>query len=145
MNDNTHKKDTMLYSMMDILGPMSKITIKVKQSDNYNFIVNDINDINLKKITDDLSYSDPLRIVQCLNETWAVVHHTVYDKYRRSEMYGTKDIPISPIDHAIMSPAKIKPYEIKQIVNCIRAIKQSKWIKRDKPIGHLVTVTKVKI
>ena len=114
----------------------------------YNFRVNNSDDINFKKIADDLSYADPLRIVEFGDKMWAVVHHTIQDKYIRSILYGSRDIPRQPIHLSIMSGVtSILPKDIVIIVNCIRKIKQAQWTddKKYPPVGPIVEVKKMKI
>ena len=132
----------LLESMVD------EMYIDLNHSD-YNFRVNNSDDINFKKIADDLSYADPLRIVEFGDKMWAVVHHTIQDKYIRSILYGSRDIPRQPIHLSIMSGVtSILPKDIAIIVNCIREIKQAQWSwdnRRSYGNKLIVEVKKVKI
>ena len=147
-----------------ILGPFGTgLTEIIKQSihdcelykkdmeqESYNFLINTIDDINFRKIADDLSYGDPLRIVETDGRMWAVVHHTIYDKYLRSEEHGrmvgkAPTAPI-PIQSAILyGVASIEPSQIKNIVKEIRRIKHARWTDRDVQKSNVVKVTKVQV
>jgi len=110
----------------------------------YSFFANNETDISFGKIKDDLSYSDPLRIV-CFKELKiAVVHHSIYDKYKRSECNLSLHNAIR-----ITALKVIKNKEISKIVKQIRKIKKAKWKKGEKiksKVGlYEVKVTKINV
>ena len=106
---------------------------------NYTFKVVEIRNINFAKIADDLSYSDPLRLVEVAGQLHAVIHHTIYDKAIRSTASQSYHGGI------IQGHIKIEPKEIKTIVKDIQIIKRAKWGKPSAPPTIEVKVTKVKI
>ena len=111
-----------------------------EEMDNYTFRVKDINCVNWKKIADDLSYDDPLRIITVGDEIHVVVHHTIRDKAVRSNYKN-------PLMCAVLNGnAEIKPKSIKVLVKQIREIKQAQWLEdKDSLKKIMVTVTKVKV
>jgi len=114
------------------------------ESADYEFRVNTIDDINFNKIMDDLSYADPLRIVEHNGKLWAVVHHTIYDKYLRSEMHGnyimSNGCPIAT------GTSLIQQLDIKHLISDIHKIKQARWTDGKTPTGtKTITVTKVNV
>lgn len=133
--------DNSVFSARNIPGGFKPTfhfdTVKpLAESADYSFLVNNFDDINFKKIADDLSYADPLRIVESNDRLWAVVHHTIYDKYLRSELYGTESTPRVPVSTAVMSGvAAIEKSWIKRLVAEIRQIKQARWTDCKKSPG----------
>ena len=130
----------LLESMVD------EMYIDLNHSD-YNFRVNNSDDINFKKIADDLSYADPLRIVEFGDKMWAVVHHTIQDKYLRSKLKD-KGIRIEAAFAISRGVGSIEKKDIKSIVNVIREIKQAQWSwdnRRSYGNKLIVEVKKVKI
>ena len=109
-----------------------------EEMDNYTFRVKDINCVNWKKIADDLSYDDPLRIITVGDEIHVVVHHTIRDKAVRSNYKN-------PLMCAVVNGnAEIKPKSIKVLVKQLREIKQAQWLE-DKDSFKKITVMVAKI
>ena len=122
----------MLANMIENLLIMNKF-------DNYKFKVSVVSDINYKKIADDLSYSDPIRLVQFGNKNVIVIHHTIYDKYCHSKC------SILGLEQSIKNGYDfIESKQIKEVVKQVNTIKKAEWIKISKEGGMEVTVTKVK-
>jgi len=116
---------------------------KKKEYDDYSFRVNRKVDINFKEINDDLSYSDPLRIIKFRKETYAMVHHSILNKFSRS-ILTSNDIHNAIINHIDL----IKEKDIKILIDQIRIIKQAKWNQYNQnnfKRKHKVTVIKVSI
>jgi len=114
-----------------------------KEYTSYKFLVNNKKDINANKIRDDLSYSDPLRIVEFKDKVYPIVDHTIYDKFLRSELSGV--FADKALHKAIKGKTNsIKKKEIKLIIKHIKMIKNAKWIKSVKGDKEVI-VTKIKI
>ena len=114
-----------VFPLMEIIrSSIDEVYKDMKHTSSYEFRVNNIDDINFKKIADDLSYADPLRIVEHEGKYWAVVHHTINDKYLRSEMYHESIMSNGPISAGV---GAIMSKDIKHIVSDIHKIKQAKW------------------
>jgi len=116
---------------------------KKKEYDDYSFRVNRKVDINFKEINDDLSYSDPLRIIKFRKETYAMVHHSILNKYLRSVL---ENVIIQ--DSILKHISLIEEKDVKVLINQIRIIKQAKWNKYNQSNSkgrYEVIVTKVKI
>lgn len=129
----------MYYTINPLMGIFSSPFKEEYQS--YSFEVNHINDINFKKIQDDLSYQDPLRIVKFKNEVYAVVHHTILDKYVNSNII----LEVLP-DSINKGYNQISEKDIGNIIDSIIMIKQSTWHKRRKFKKKIqVNVAKVNI
>lgn len=91
--------------------------------DNYTFNTEGFDTINFQKIMDDLSYADPLRIVEFADSTFAVVHHTILDKAKRSSYVRDHMIPL----WIKIGSGSIDKSEISGLIEDIRAIKKSEW------------------
>ena len=138
--------DSMIMSSGLLESMVDEMYIDLNHSD-YNFRVNNSDDINFKKIADDLSYADPLRIVEFGDKMWAVVHHTIQDKYLRSKLKD-KGIRIEAAFAISRGVGSIEKKDIKSIVNVIREIKQAQWSwdnRRSYGNKLIVEVKKVKI
>ena len=114
-----------------------------KEYNDYSFRVNREVDINFKEINDDLSYSDPLRIIKFRKETYAMVHHSVLNKFERS-ILESHNIHTAILNHIDL----IEEKDVKILINQIRIIKQAKWNKYNQcntKGRYEVIVTKVKV
>ena len=104
---------------------MLKDLEKQKKIKEYDFSVNFLSEVNFKKVADDLSYQDPLRIVKFKKKTFAVIHHTIQDKFFHSELSLT-----SICDYVLEESIEIdNDKDIKTIIDSIRKIKRAKWKK----------------
>jgi len=113
------------------------------EHDGYQFKVVSEENINFAKIKDDLSYADPVRIVKFNDEIHAVVHHTIYDKYKHSRL-SLKKVH----DSIVLGHAPIKSKHISHMVSAVRKIKKAQWLVncQSAPVtGIDVTVIKVDI
>jgi CRISPR/Cas system CSM-associated protein Csm2 small subunit len=103
-----------------------------KPSENkYTFNTSSIKNINFHKIQDDLSYQRPLAIVRTgedlNNQVYAVVHHSIRDKYARARFTDQED---TLLHHAVFNEfTLIDNTQVKGIVESINVIKQAKWIE----------------
>jgi len=122
-----------------IFAQVFDIPIKEEHT-SYSFKVDNIEEINFNKVKDDLSYADPLRIVEYNNEVWAIVHHSIYDKKKRSIYNGRVH------DAIIMCSHRIEKKKISEIVSQIKEIKLAKWYDKNSKVAFPleVKVTKIK-
>jgi len=109
----------------------------INTHESYTFNVYSFDDVDFKKIQDDLSYADPLRIVEFDNgKVYSVIHHSV-----ASKLSGSK-LPYRIIE--LVSPI-CKP-DIPALIKTIRTIKKAEWADTSDEIKGLeVTVAKVNI
>ncbi len=119
--------ETTLPMLHEIFARTAK---KLQKSLNtYSFPAKTREEINFLKIRDDLSYGKPLALVYEGDNMYAVVHHSIIDKYERSVLNREDNTCHSAIRGLYKT---INPNEVSTIINNIRVIKNACWSKKDK-------------